>query len=167
MERKTYREGRQRSLMDRSSAEDFNRGVAGDTKLEEEVAVEQRQPQARYLTLEPNPFLIDVEEKEDRMAEQVGELQSRYEQEIQELDEAEIADASDVKNRVFDRMLPGHARTRAENYVAAREAKEWELGMNLSELDYQEFGVEEPSNDEAVNLEQEQESEEQALDFDY
>jgi len=166
MERKTYQEQGKQSLMDRSPARDFNRGVAGDATRGEEGAIESHQPQEPQLRLEPNPFLGDFDDRQDRMAEKAGELQSQFEQEIQELDEAEISAAADVKNQVLDRLLPGHARTRAENFVDARETKEWELGASLAELDYQEFGAEEPSNDEAIYEKERRESEREELDLD-
>jgi len=165
MERKTVRENGRQGWTERSSTEAFNRGVAGEKSHAKEAAMERRDAPAPRLSLEPNPFLVDLEEREDRMAEMVGELQSRYEQEIQELDEAEIADGNDVKSRFLDRLLPAHARDRAERYADAREAKIYELGVGLAELDVQEFGPQEPSNDEANYEQERQDCEAEELDF--
>jgi hypothetical protein len=165
MERRTYRESRGRELMERSSAEAFNRGSRGEECLEEERVVATDAPQQLRLDREPNPFLIDVEEREDRMAEMVGELQSRYEQEIQELDEAEIADAGDLKNRFLDRIFPSNARERAEHYTSERDARMYDLAIELAAAEGVEFGLREPSNDEALRLGEEEELTKKGLDF--
>ena len=150
---------------ERSTVIEFNDEVRGLNAREEVEVSEKDEIADLRLDLEPNPFLLGEDERDERTARKVRELESRFEQEIQEIDEAELAAASDPKNQVFDRMLPGRARTRAENYADARDARMTELGMSLAELDYEEYGAAQPSNDQASVAEEEQEARRKGIEL--
>lgn len=152
---------------DRNHAREFNDEVLGLNEREEVEVGENDEVVDLRLDLEPNPFLLADDDRDERVASKVSELQGRFEQEIQELDEAEIAADNDLKNRFLDRMLPGHARSRAENYAEARDARMYELGMSLSELDYHELGGAQLSNDESLVREEVQETRKKGLDLEF
>ena len=156
------------SVPDRLVDELDQAGLVDATRIQEQLITHQadeRPMEGRRMELKPNPFLAEIDDGADRLADETKELMDRYEQEIQELDESQLLEEGLLKNRVLDRAVPGHARIREEHYQDARDAKTAELGMGLSQLDERPLGWSHRTSAESMESKRTREREEKGLEI--